>query len=194
MNSSSESVLRELLAGNERFRSGQSRHRSYPPEKIAELGAGQQPIAAIVACSDGRVSPEIIFDQPLATLFVSRVPGNVASDGTKWMLEIAVTDMKVPLVLVVGHTECLAIKQVIDGQQGAGGPLRNPVERAVTRARASGRAVFEEAVRLNAMQTVEMLREESIAVKAALAEGKTTLAAAVYDVHTGLVRFVETEH
>lgn len=191
MNSVSISVLEELLEGNARFRRGQSRHWQYPPERIAELGRGQQPIAAIVACSDGRVSPEIVFDQPLANLFVSRVPGNVASDGTKWMLEIAVTDMKVPLVLVVGHTECLAIKQVIDGQQGAGGPLRNPVERAVTRARASGEPVFEEAVRLNALQTVEMLREESAAVKKALAEGQTTLAAAVYDVHSGLVKVVE---
>jgi carbonic anhydrase len=193
MNSGSESVLCELLAGNERFRTGRSLHRTYSPERIAEIGAGQRPIAAVVACSDGRVCPEIVFDQPLASLFVSRVPGNVASDGTKWMLEIAVTDMKVPLVLVVGHTECLAIRQVIEGQRGAGGPLRNPVERAVTRARASGKPVFEEAVRLNAMQTVEALRSESAAIAAALASGQTTLAAAVYDVHTGRITVVGPE-
>lgn len=183
--------MRLLMEGNQRFREGRSRHHCYTPDKISELATGQTPMAAVVACSDGRVSPEIIFDQPLARLFVSRVPGNVASDSAKWMLEIAVTDMHVPLVVVMGHTECLAVKQVLEGASGAGGSLRMDVSRAVLSAKLKGEGdLFREAVKLNALQTVETLRAESFAVRGAVREGKLDIVAALYDVHTGQVELL----
>lgn len=179
------------MAGNARFRSGRSNHRTYSTERIRELGDGQAPIAAVVACSDGRVTPEIVFDQALTGLFVSRVPGNVASDSAKWMLEIAVTNLHVPLVIVLGHTECLAIKQVLNGEQGAGGSLRMDVARAVHAAKLQGGDdVFRSAVCMNAIQTVESLKSDSHAVRTAMRSGEVDLIAAVYDVHTGEVQIV----
>lgn len=192
MTSAAADVLETLMAGNARFRSGNSNHYRYPSPRISELAVGQAPVAAVVACSDGRVTPEIIFDQPLTGLFVSRVPGNVASDSAKWMLEIAVTNLRVPLVIVMGHTECLAIKQVIDGEAGAGGSLRMDVARAVHAAKLSGAEdVFRQAVCLNAVQTVQALKNESNAVRSALRSGEVDLVAAVYDVHTGSVQIID---
>lgn len=191
MNPSAEDALTVLLEGNERFRSGQSFHHRYLPEDIARLAVGQAPRAAIVACSDGRVSPEIIFDQPLANLFVSRVPGNVASDSAKWMLEIAVTNMRVPLVIVMGHTECLAVRQVLEGEAGAGGTLRDDVARAVKEVRAQpGEDLFREAVKQNARQTTQALLRESSAVQEAVQASRLELVTALYDVHTGQVELV----
>lgn len=192
VNSAASETLQSLLEGNQRFRTGGSLHYTYPVETIKRIGDGQSPIAAIVACSDGRVSPEIVFDQPLANLFVSRVPGNVASDSAKWMLEIAVTDLRVPLVMVMGHTECLAIRQVLYGEPGAGGILRSDVARAVLEAKFhAGNDVFQEAVERNALQTAQTLRRESLAVARAMSEGRLDVVAAVYDVHTGEVKLLD---
>lgn len=194
VNDQAKSALDMLLEGNHRFRTGASTHYQYAPEEIRRLGAGIPPKAAIVACSDGRVTPEVVFDQPLTNLFVSRVPGNVASDSAKWMLELAVTDLRVPLVMVMGHTGCLAIKQVIDGAAGAGGTLRMEVARAVHSVKMRNvQDVFGESVKQNAIQTVEALKTESIAVRHALQEGRLNLVAAVYDVHSGEVVLVDSE-
>lgn len=107
------------------------------------------------------------------------------------MLEIAVNDLEVPLVIVMGHTECLAIKQVIDGRASAGGSLRHEVHRAVAEARQKGGDnLFERAVEENALQTARLLREESFAVRQAIADRRVKLVCSVYDVHSGEVRML----
>src|SRR5580704_746020 len=117
MHSHGQQVLDELLAGNNRFRMGKGRSYVYSPDHLKALAANQKPIAAVIACSDSRITPEIVFDQPLGALFASRVPGNVASDSAKWMLELAVGEFHVPLVMVMGHSGCLAVGQLLDGDK-----------------------------------------------------------------------------
>lgn len=182
-----QAILDELLEGNERFRTGRSIGYNYSLENIVELADSPKPRAAILACSDGRVSPEVVFNQPLGKLFVSRVPGNVASDSAKWMLEIAVSNLHVPLVIVMGHTECLAVKQVVEGAvTGSGGGLRYAVSTAVMRARARRPDdLFRESVKENARLSTEDLISQSWAVKRALEEGRTSIVTGYYDVHTG---------
>src|SRR4051812_21589419 len=133
MNQRAREILDQLLEGNQRFRTGQSKHYRYPDDHRVQLATDQKPIAAVVACADSRVVPEIFFDQPLGTLFVSRVPANVASDSAKWMIDIAVGEFEVPLLLVLGHSGCLAVRQVLEGKSGSGGLLRTMVQTAVTR-------------------------------------------------------------
>lgn len=185
-------ILDQLLEGNLRFRTGESRHYDYQPETISHLADNQRPMAAIVACSDGRVGPDVIFNQPLGKLFVSRVPGNVASDSAKWMLEIAVADLHVPLVMVLGHTRCLAVGQVLDGQiSGPGGMLRYQIATAVTRARSKGEGdLYRACIGENAMHTAEVLRMESSTLRRALDSGQTSIVAGLYDVHTGAVEIL----
>lgn len=181
-----------LEEGNDRFRHGRSTAYSYPPEQIDRLGSGQKPKAAVIACVDGRVTPEIIFDQPLTNLFVSRVPGNVASDSAKWMLELAVTDMRVPLVVIMGHTNCLAVGQVVRGESGAGGSLRMDVAYAVANSkRKPSDDPVKAAIIENALHTKEKLMRDSAATRQALQEGRLELVCALYDVHTGKVEWLD---
>lgn len=192
LNERAQEILQILREGNTRFREGRSRHHVYGPEAIAGIASSPAPQAAIVACSDSRVSPEAIFDQPIGNLFVSRVPGNVASDSAKWMLEIAVSVLKVPLVLVIGHTDCLAVKQVVDGQTtGSGGLLRTMVSTAVLRAKSQRPAdLFHASVLENARYSTEQLSEESWSLKQAAEAGQSSIASGYYDVRTGIFELV----
>lgn len=180
------------MDGNERFRAAQNAHHRYADHHREQLAQGQSPIAAVIACVDSRVVPEVIFDQPLGSLFVSRVPANVASDSAKWMIDIAVGEFNVPLVLVMGHTGCLALKQVLDGQSGPGGLLRFKVQSAVFKAQMNNAEdLYNEAIRQNARQTIEHLQDESFALRDGMRDGRTTALAAVYDMPSGRVEVLE---
>lgn len=181
-----------LMAGNARFRDGKSQHRYYEPHHIRALATGSKPIAAVVSCMDSRVTPEIVFDQPLGRMFVSRVPGNVASDGTKWMIDLAFGEFALPLLLVLGHTTCLAIKSVMDGDTGGvGAAMKFAVLSAVERAkRKRPLDLYRETVYENVHVTIEHLTRESWPLRRAIESGKTVVAGAVYDVHTGQVVLV----
>jgi carbonic anhydrase len=140
---------------------------------------------------DSRVIPEVIFDQPIGALFVSRVPGNVASDSAKWMIDIATGEFNVPLIMVLGHTGCVAIKQVMEGKSGPGGLLRFKVQSAATKAglkRPDDH--YGETIRQNAIQTLEHLRDESFSFRDGLRAGNTSAVAAVYDMSTGRVELI----
>lgn len=192
MNEEAAASLANLLEGNERFRTGRGRHFRYTPDDLRELAVGQEPRAAVVACIDARVAPEVLFDQPLGSMFVSRVPGNTASDSAKWMLELAVESMHVPLVLVLGHTECLAVRQVFRGENGPGGALRMDVARAVHAARLKEpEDPFRESVIQNALQTTGLLKNESFAVRRAIDTGALDIVTGLYDVHTGQVEMLD---
>ena len=187
------SALRNLEEGHKRFRAGKPQAQSYSQEVLRKIATIQRPSAAVIACSDSRVAPEIIFDQPLGGIFASRVPGNVASDSAKWMLEIAVTELKVPLVMVLGHTGCLAVGQLVDGKiGGAGGGLRLDVQKAVHRARMGGNEdIYRRAVIENVLITLENLKRDSFAVQKAIAAGELGLVGAFYDMKTGEVHLIE---
>jgi carbonic anhydrase len=184
--------LAQLIAGNDRFLRGTSQLRPYTPEELRDLAAGQEPIAAIIACADSRVTPEIIFDQPLGKLFVSRTPGNVASESSKWMLDIAIEEMKVPLLVVVGHTGCLAAQQVVDGKiTGSGGMLRLQIAQAAALARGAPHDdLYVQTVIENAKETVRRLSEDSWPLHAALLEGRAAAVAALYRMETGRVEWL----
>lgn len=184
----SEEILNELLEGNQRFIEGRNTLRTYSVSHLEMLAQSQTPKAAIIACSDSRVVPEKIFDQPLGSLFVSRVPANVASDGTKWMIDIAVGDMNVPLILVLAHSGCLAVKQIVDGKDGPGGSLRYKVQSALHEASSKGQDdLYNRTIDENARKTVSDLIAESSMVRNAVRENGLTIRAARYDMPTGRV-------
>ncbi|EIM78432.1 carbonic anhydrase [Nitritalea halalkaliphila LW7] len=102
-------VLSFLLEGNKRFSEDHPIHPDQTLEKLRALSQGQHPIAAIVSCSDSRVPPELLFDQGLGDLFVIRNAGNIVSDYEIGSVEYAIEHLEVPLVIVLGHTQCGAI-------------------------------------------------------------------------------------
>ncbi len=106
----------EMLRGNERFVSGEPAHPRQDVERREQLATGQAPSAALFGCSDSRLAAEIIFDKGIGDLFVVRNAGQVISDSVTGSLEYAVSVLGVPLILVLGHDECGAVRAAIDSQ------------------------------------------------------------------------------
>lgn len=179
----------QLVEGNRRFCTGTPRHASYTPEELAQLAEGQEPIAAVITCSDSRVDPAIVFDQPLGSLFVSRVPGNVVSDSVRWMVEMAVATLNVPIVVAMGHTGCLAVQGSFDPvYEGQGAPLRYLVHRAIRNARATDPDErWAEGIELNLRSTVRTLETDCPAVAEAIRGRDLEVIPALYDMATGEV-------
>lgn len=108
------SVWADMQEGNSRFVAGSPRHPRQDVERRHELAAAQTPRAALFGCADSRLAAEIIFDQGLGDLFVVRNAGQVASDSAIASLEYAVAALNVPLIIVLAHDECGAVRAAID--------------------------------------------------------------------------------
>jgi len=104
-----DEALQRLIDGNARFAAGKVGHPNQDAARRTALAEGQTPFAAIVGCSDSRVSPELVFDQGLGDLFVARVAGNVVDADVAGSIEYAVLHLHTPLVLVLGHQKCGAV-------------------------------------------------------------------------------------
>src|SRR5271154_4652657 len=106
-------ALKRLMDGNARYAANASNERDFSSGRAARAQA-QYPFAAILSCADSRVAPEFAFDQGPGNLFVVRVAGNVMDNDSAASLEYAVRFLGVRLVLVLGHTNCGAVKAAID--------------------------------------------------------------------------------
>ena len=95
-------ILQALLAGNQRFAAAQCTHPNQSAARRLELAKGQHPVAAVLACSDSRVAPELLFDQGLGDLFVIRLAGNIPDDAALGSLEYAAEHLGVHLAVVLG--------------------------------------------------------------------------------------------
>jgi carbonic anhydrase len=107
-----------LRAGNRRFVSGRLRHPRREDADRAEVAEGQAPFAVVLGCADSRVPPEVIYDQGLGDLFVTRIAGNTAVDpfviGT---VEYGAAELGAVVIVVLGHEVCGACKAAIDVAQ-----------------------------------------------------------------------------
>jgi carbonic anhydrase len=113
----------ELERGNQRFVSGEPGHPRQDVERREQLLGKQTPQAALFGCSDSRLAAEIIFDLGLGDLFVVRNAGQIISDSVIGSLEYAVAVLHVPLIVVLGHDECGAVRAAIDSQAPDATPL-----------------------------------------------------------------------
>jgi carbonic anhydrase len=127
-------ALAELLAGNHRFVTGTRVHPHQDVERRAALAAEQRPFAVLFGCSDSRLAAEIIFDRGLGDLFVVRTAGHVVGPEVLASIEYGVTVLEAPLVVVLGHDSCGAIRAAhaaMTGEQAAAPHLRAIVDRVV---------------------------------------------------------------
>ncbi|MFL5342866.1 MAG: carbonic anhydrase [Gemmataceae bacterium] len=109
-----DQALAQLKAGNVRFVEGKPTARNLV-ERRTEVAAKQTPFAIVLTCADSRVAPELVFDQGLGDVFVLRVAGNVVDPLELGSIEYAVEHLHTPLVVVMGHEKCGAIKTKLDG-------------------------------------------------------------------------------
>jgi carbonic anhydrase len=192
-----DGVLARLLEGNKRFVEGKLDHPRRKPEDYVPLAEGQDPLAVIVGCADSRVAPELIFDQGVGDLFVVRVAGNVIS-GTgvplKGSIEYAVAELDARLIMVLGHSQCGAVKAAIkhidlqDGPPGSIGGLVDLIKPAVASAKGQPGDQLENAIRANVEGGVKRLRGLEPILAGRIKKGELKVVGAVYDLRTGRVK------
>lgn len=190
----------EMRAGNERFVTGAPRHPRQDVERRNEIAGLQKPRAALFGCSDSRLAAEIIFDEGLGDLFVIRNAGQVISDSVVGSLEYAVEVLNVPLIVVLGHDACGAVRAAIDST-GIDAPALPPliwrqiapivpaVRRVLRKGADDGvtpETVDPEAVgREHLRDTVKQLLHASELISSAVAEGRLAIVGANYRLAEG---------
>jgi carbonic anhydrase len=192
-----DAVLARLLEGNQRFVGGQLAHPGRTPADFAALAEGQAPLAIIVGCADSRVAPEVVFDQGVGDLFVVRVAGNIVSGAgptVKGSIEFAVAELGARLIMVLGHTQCGAVKAAIthidanDALPGSIGELIDPIRPAVRAVQGHTGDKLENVTNANIAQGVERLKTLDPIVSKFAKSGELKVVGAVYELRTGAVK------
>jgi carbonic anhydrase len=180
-----DAAFAELLAGNERFaanRPTQVRDLAVLKERTAEK---QEPFAAVLACADSRIPVELIFDQTIGKIFVTRVAGNVVTPEIIASLEYAVAVLGVETVLVLGHTSCGAVKAAMkaDTVPGQISVLYPHLYSAVEQSGGD----LNRAIQANSKVQADLLRTSSTVIRDAIKAKKVRVDSGVYDLATGKV-------
>lgn len=194
-----DAILNRLVEGNRHFVAGTLTHSGRSPKDFTALALGQNPVAAVLGCADSRVPPEILFDQGVGDLFIIRVAGNYVSGAgasVKGSLEYAVAELGVTLLLVLGHSQCGAVKAAIqhlhdnDALPGAINDLVNTIKPAVLESKDKPGDGLENAIRANVRRSVERLRTLEPVIAPAVRSGKVRVEGAVYDLASGKVQLM----
>ena len=190
---SGNDIWQELLSGNKRFAEGNPTHPNQSMARRQEMAKGQNPRAAVLACADSRVSPEIVFDQGLGDLFVVRVAGNVVNDPILGSLEYAVEHLGTRLIVVLGHQRCGAVAAACAGGEAPGhiGSLVQALAPAVDKISASEEGRVDWIAKENVRMMAKSLRSCGPILEKWVRQGKLEVAGAFYDLDTGAVEIVE---
>ena len=183
-NLSPDTALQELLAGNQRFAANKLTSIEHDLSILKEHTLEkQEPFAAVLACADSRVPVELLFDQTIGHIFVTRIAGNFVTPEIIASLEYGVAVLGVKTLLVLGHSNCGAIKAAMkaDSVPGQISSLYAPLRRAVEQSGGN----FNQAIEINTKIQAELLRTSSTVIRDAVKAGKLRVDAAVYDLGTG---------
>jgi len=188
-----ERSLAELIEGNARFAAGAGVHPRQDARRRREvLEKGQYPFAAVVACSDSRVPPELVFDQGLGDLFVVRTAGNLIDDLGIASLEYAAAHLEVPLVVVMGHSRCGAVTAAVEGEKAPGrlSVIHAALAPSVEKAKDRPGDVIDAAARENVKSLVATLESREGVLKILVDRGALRIVGAFYDIERGSVEFI----
>ncbi len=191
--------MQQLLDNNGRFLKGQSARPRRSPEDFRGFEEAHYPKAVIVGCADCRVAPETLFDVGVGDIFVVRVAGNVVNGAgvtVKGSIEYAVAELNVPLIVVLGHTGCGAVKSAMkhidakDSLPGAINGLVKLIKPAVVQSNGTPGDALENAIRKNVEIGVERLKELQPILAPRVKDGQIKVVGAIFDLHTGIVTFL----
>ncbi len=193
-----DQAWQQLLSGNRNFVAGSPAHRHQDAEKRQELVEEQTPFAAVFGCSDSRLAAEMIFDVGLGDLFVVRNAGQVLAETILGSLEFAVEVLKVPLIVILGHDQCGAIKAGVNAQMGAmkfaGEFIHNLVNRitpTIEQGLSAGESTIEEFTSRHIRGTVSEIVQRSEVIREAVEAGTLGIVGAEYKLELGEVHLVE---
>lgn len=192
-------IIEELKKGNERFLSGETKTERKDKEStekiIEELKYEQNPKAIILSCSDSRVPPEVIFDQELGDLFVIRNAGHQVDDFVLGSIEFGVKYVKIPVIFVLAHNDCGAIKATIEGKETTSNldkiinniKSNNDLSELEKLDKESAARELENKNLLNSILDLE----KSDIIKEYIRSGKVKITGGKYSLSTGKVRFLD---
>jgi carbonic anhydrase len=185
-----DDVLKDLMMGNERFVAGKTLNPRQSPADFSKLAHGQTPEAVIVGCADSRVPPEIIFDQGVGDLFVIRVAGNVingAGPTVKGSIAYAVVALGAPLVMVLGHSQCGAVKAALETKEQA---LPESIRELVGLVNTGGEKDLDRAIVANVRAGVAKLKRLEPTLTSYVETKRLKVVGAVYNLASGKVTLV----
>lgn len=190
--------LNRLIEGNQRFLKNETLHPHQDKNAVLATEDAQHPYAVVITCADSRVSPEIIFDQGIGDLFVIRNAGNLMSDFAMGSVEYAVEHLNTDLVIVLGHTECGAIKAYIEDAETKHEPNHHDhIESIITEIKNEeeeklikhpSKANLNECIVANILHSTHKILHNPF-----LDKKKIEVVPMIYDVHTGKVEQIYGE-
>ncbi len=199
-----QEALEKLIEGNRRFVSDvQIGNLDACQARRSELVSGQEPFAIILGCSDSRAPAEMIFDQGLGDLFVIRVAGNIVAPSQVGSVEFAAKVFGTKLVVVMGHSQCGAVKATLDEldrpMKNRSPNLRSIVDRIrpsvepllETELRNDPDSLLESSIRANIMCAADHLRHGSRTLEFLINRGELLVVGAEYSLESGVVDFFE---
>lgn len=182
-----------LIEGNKRFVSGDVLGEDISKDNLKKLSGGQKPFAVIVSCSDSRVDPETVFDQGLGDLFVVRDAGNVVDKITLGSIEYGAEHLNAPLIVVLGHESCGAVKATVD-KAHVSENIQGIIDKidislkTVQATNSSKDKIYQDVEDANIKNTVSEIEKDPI-IEELIKENKVKVIGAKYHIETGEVIF-----
>ena len=184
-----ETPIEKLISGNKRFIDEKTIHPHQNKNTVLANQDAQHPFAVVLTCSDSRVSPEILFDQGIGDLFVIRNAGNLISDIDMGSIEYAVEHLDAKLIVVLGHTECGAIKAYVGDKNNEYKKHRSHIDDIVEtianeteEKQISKENHLDACIVANIKHSLKMIQENPI-----VKEKHPKVVPMQYDIHTGKI-------
>lgn len=184
-----ETPIEKLISGNKRFIEEKTIHPHQNKKTVLDNQNAQHPFAVVLTCSDSRVSPEILFDQGIGDLFVIRNAGNLISDIDMGSIEYAVEHLDAKLIVVLGHTECGAIKAYVGDKNNEYKKHRSHIDDIVEtianeteEKQISKENHLDACIVANIKHSLKMIQENPI-----VKEKHSKVIPMQYDIHTGKI-------
>lgn len=188
-------ALKRLMEGNARYVAGQSNGRNFSQTRSA-LTKGQNPFASILSCADSRVNPEFCFDESRGDLFVNRLAGNYVSTDILASIEYGAAVLNAPVIMVLGHTECGAVKAAIKADKdnvdfpGHIQSITTALNPAVKAGEKAGGDLLGATTLANVKINVAMLKSSTPLLRKLVQDKKLIVVGGLYHLDTGKVDLV----
>lgn len=189
--------LKKLIYGNKRFAENKSIKPRQTDADLKNNELGQKPFATIIGCADSRVPNEIIFDQGVGDLFITRTAGQVMAEASYGTIEYATEVLRTRLIVVLGHESCGAVGAAMKLPENPPGhvvTLINAIKPASLVAKAANlgeKETVDLAIKQNVMEQVNLLRGLEPVLSRRFDSGDVLIVGAVYNLHSGQVDFIE---
>ena len=190
-----DAALKRLMDGNARFVAGKTVNCNLM-QQVKDTATQQSPIAAIVGCIDSRVPPELVFDQRIGDIFAARIAGNFVNTDIIGSLEFATAAAGAKLIVVLGHTECGAVKGAVDDVKlgNLTATLAN-IRPSLAKLNYSGvpssknKELVQKVADQNAKDAAAMIMARSQVIADLVQSGKVKVVSAMHDISTGKITF-----